>query len=405
MKERLAKAPATAIAIATYIVMGGFFTQSGVILDAAAAYFHAPIPQTATLFSYLTGGNLVGLIACLFAFNVLAIRTVLLLAYLTLFAGVALLGASHALAVGALAIGLCGFGAGVGLSSGAVIIAKTYTLRARAVAFLGTDCTFSLSGYVFPAFAANAIALGWIWQSGYVAVAAVAAALLVAAAFVRFPVTGRAANAQPAAERGSAARVSRAGVALFALALALYLCGQGAFLIWAPQYLQTAFGLSALHAAPVVGAFWGPSIFGLITAALLVTRIPPRFIVVAAGTLTVASLLACTLASGAAAFFTATYAFGFTSTCLFKLLISIGSEQIESAPPQLVTFLLLSASVGGTIAPAISAWFVNAHGPLAGIAMALCCYAGMLAAAVAGIAREGAHLRRRTGSVARNSVP
>ena len=158
---RLAKAPVTAIAIATYIVMGGFFTQSGVILDAAAAYFHTPIPETATLFSYLTGGNLIGLIVCLFAFNVLSIRRVLLLAYLTLFAGVALLGLTRALPAGALAIGLCGFGAGVGLSAGAVIIAKTYVLRSRAVAFLGTDCTFSLSGYVFPAFAANAIALGW----------------------------------------------------------------------------------------------------------------------------------------------------------------------------------------------------------------------------------------------------
>jgi TsgA-like MFS transporter len=391
MTAGISKAPATAIAIATYIVMGGFFTQSGVILDAAAAYFHTPIPETATLFSYLTGGNLVGLIACLFVFNVLSIRRVLLLAYLTLFAGVALLGLTHALPVGAFAIGLCGFGAGVGLSSGAVIIAKTYSMRSRAVAFLGTDCTFSLSGYVFPALAANAIALGWMWQTGYIAVAAVAALLLVAAAFVTFPVTGRAAAAQPAAERHTPSRRSRAGVGLFALALALYLCGQGAFLIWAPQDLQTVFGLPALRAAPVVGAFWGPSIFGLITAALLVTRVPPRWVVVGAGTLTVASLLACTLAPDAQAFFTATFAFGFTSTCLFKLLISLGSEQIAGAPPQLVTFLLLSASIGGTVAPAVSAWFVNVRGPQAGIVMALVCYSGTLAAAIAALALE--HVR------------
>jgi TsgA-like MFS transporter len=394
---RLAKAPATAIAIATYIVMGGFFTQSGVILDAAAAYFRTPIPETATLFSYLTGGNLVGLIVCLFAFNVLSIRRVLLLAYLTLFAGVALLGLTRALPVGALAIGLCGFGAGVGLSAGAVIIAKTYALRSRAVAFLGTDCTFSLSGYVFPAFAANAIALGWMWQSGYIAVAGVAALLLVAAMFVRFPVTGRA--AVPEAVRDGAARGSRAGVGLFALALALYLCGQGAFLIWAPQDLQTVFGLPALQAAPVIGAFWGPSIFGLVTAALLVTRIPPRWVVIGAGVLTVASLIACTLAPDAQAFFRATFAFGFTSTCLFKLLISLGSEQIPDAPPRLVTFLLLSASIGGTIAPAISAWFVNLRGPQAGIVMALFCYAGTLAAAVAALLLERARTANRGEAV------
>ncbi len=390
MKAGVSKAPATAIAIATYIVMGGFFTQSGVILDAAAAYFHAPIPTTATLFSYLTGGNLVGLIVCLFAFNVLSIRSVLWVAYLTLFAGVALLVVTRSLPVGALAIGLCGFGAGVGLSAGAVIIAKSYALRSRAVAFLGTDCTFSLSGYVFPAFAANAIALGWMWQTGYITVAAVAALLLVAAAFVRFPVTGRAAVAQPAAERGLASRRSRIGVGLFALALGLYLCGQGAFLIWAPQYLQTVFGLSQLLAAPVVGQFWGPSIFGLITAALLVTRVPPRWVVIGAGTFSVASLVACMLAPDAHTFFMATFAFGFTSTCLFKLLISLGSEQIAGAPPQLVTFLLLSASIGGTIAPALSAWFVNVRGPQAGIVMALVCYSGTLLAAITALVIERA---------------
>jgi TsgA-like MFS transporter len=389
MKVDISKASATAIAVATYIVMGGFFTQSGVILTAAAAYFRTPIPEAATLFSYLTGGNLIGLVVCLFVFNVLSIRRVLIFAYLTLFAGVALLGLSRALPVGALAIGLCGFGAGVGLSAGAVIIAKTYALRSRAVAFLGTDCTFSLSGYVFPAFAANAIALGWMWQSGYIAVAAVAALLLVGAAFVRFPVTGRAAAAATQAVVAIVpSRASRGAVALFALGLGLYLCGQGAFLIWAPQDLQKTFGLSALQAAPVIGAFWGPSIFGLVTAALLVTRIPPRAVVIGAATAAVASLLACTFAPDAHAFFTATFAFGFASTCLFKLMISIGSEQIADAPPQLVTFLLLSASIGGTIAPAVSAWIVNVRGPHAGIVMALACYSGTLAAALAALAVE-----------------
>jgi TsgA-like MFS transporter len=388
------KAAPTAIAIATYIVMGGFFTQSGVILDAAAAYFRAPVPEAATLFSYLTGGNLVALIVCLFAFNVFTIRQVLFAAYIALFAGVALLGASRALPVGALAIGLCGFGAGAGLSSGAVILAKTFRERSRAVAFLGTDCTFSLSGYVFPAFAASAIAAGWIWQSGYIAVAAIAAVLLVAAVFVRLPATGRAIAAANATKRSMPPVSSLIPIALFALALALYLCGQGAFLIWAPNDLETTFGLTAQQAAPVVGAFWGPSIFGLIVAGLIVTRVPPRWVALCAATLTVGSLVAATTAHDAHAFFTATLAFGFTSTCLFKLLISIGSEQIADAPPQLVTFLLLSASVGGTIAPALSAGIVAAHGAPAGIAVALVCYVGTLVAAVAAMVMERTGARR-----------
>ena len=381
--------PATAVAICAYIVMGGFFAQNGVILDAAAAYFHAPVTTTASLFSYLTGGNLLGLIVCMFVFEVVPIRGVLALAYLALFAGVGLLLTTHELRLGALAIGLCGFGAGVGLSTGAVIIAKSYVQRVRAVAFLGTDCTFSLAGYIFPGIAASAIAAGWIWQSGYIAVAAFAAALLVAAAFIPFPAVGRAARRdQPVVISAGRSASATAGVALFALGLAAYLCGQGAFLIWAPHDLMTAFGLKPIDAAGIIGQFWGPSIFGLLTAALIVTRVAPRIVMTGAAACAVAALVFIAGAHDAHAYFAATIAFGFASTCLFKLMISIGSEQVPDSPPQLVTFLLLSASVGGTIAPVVSARFVGLSGAHAGVIMATCCYALTLVCVLAALAVE-----------------
>jgi TsgA-like MFS transporter len=390
---------ATAVAVCAYIVMGGFFAQNGVILDAAAAHFHAPVTTTAAIFSYLTGGNLIGLIVCLFVFDYVPLRAVLALAYATLFAGVALLFVTHDLGVGSLAIALCGFGAGVGLSTGAVIIAQSYVQRARAVAFLGTDCTFSLSGYIFPWIAASAIAAGWAWQTGYVAVAGFAALLLIASAFITFPAVDRTArNTRPAAARPARNPAAVAAVALFACALAAYLCGQGAFLIWAPHALTAAFGLRPVAADGIIGQFWGPSVFGLLTAAALVTRVAPRAVMIGAAAIAVGSLIAIAQAHDVHAFFAETFLFGFSSTCLFKLMISIGSEQIPSAPPQLVTFLLLSASVGGTIAPAVSAAFVAADGPRAGVVMAACCYALTLVCAAFGLAVERAG--RRGGEAA-----
>jgi TsgA-like MFS transporter len=384
------KVAATAVAICAYIVMGGFFAQNGVILDAAAAFFHAPVTTTATLFSYLTGGNLIALVVCLFIFDAVPLRGVLALAYTTLFAGVALLVFTHDLRLGALAIGMCGFGAGAGLSTGAVIIAKCYAQRVRAIAFLGTDCSFSLAGYIFPSLAANAIAAGWAWQTGYIAVAGFAALLLVASAFIAFPAVGRAARTfEPGAlPIPGAAAASNAGVALFAFGLASYLCGQGAFLIWAPHVVATAFGLRQIDAAGIIGQFWGPSIFGLLAAALIVTRVAPRIVMIGAAAFATASLVVIAEAHDAHGFFAATFAFGFSSTCLFKLMISIGSEQIPHAPPQLVTFLLLSASVGGTLAPAVSARIVAAYGAHAGIVMAACCYAFTLGCALAALAVE-----------------
>jgi hypothetical protein len=57
--------PVTIVAIFTYAIMAGFFTQSGIILGPAAAYFGRSITDTAVVFAYLVGGNLVGIVVSL----------------------------------------------------------------------------------------------------------------------------------------------------------------------------------------------------------------------------------------------------------------------------------------------------------------------------------------------------
>jgi TsgA-like MFS transporter len=88
-------------------------------------------------------------------------------------------------------------------------------------------------------------------------------------------------------------------------------------------------------------------------------------------------LLAFTPTAGL--FFGLTLIFGFTSTSMFKLMISIGSEQIPSSPPRLVTFLLLCAGLGGIAAPAISAPLVKADGAHPSLFLCCACYAAAFA--------------------------
>ena len=146
------KTPATIVAIATYVIVSGIFTQSGVILGPAAAYFHTSVPDTALMFSYLNAGNLGGIMLCLVVFPALTIRQVLASAYGVFFAGVALLETTPSLHAAFAAVVLIGFGVGTGLSTGAVIISKLFCDWRRAIAFLGTDCAFSAAGWTgFPA--------------------------------------------------------------------------------------------------------------------------------------------------------------------------------------------------------------------------------------------------------------
>jgi TsgA-like MFS transporter len=151
-------------------------------------------------------------------------------------------------------------------------------------------------------------------------------------------------------------------VFIVALALCCYLTTQTTFLTWAPSYLQQALGLDASQAAGAVGNYWGPSIFGLLTVTLLVMKVPTRplllSVIVVAIVLT--SLLYTT--DDPDWFLTVTLGLGFMTSCIFKLGISVGSQQINNAPPILVTFLLCSATVGSTVAPALSALVVEKFG-------------------------------------------
>lgn len=374
--------------------MSGFVTQSGVILRPAAAEFHRTVAQTAPLFSYLLGGNLVGFLLCLVIFDVLTIKRVLIFAYAFLFAGVALFTSTHEYAIASVAIALIGFGAGIGLSAGALIIARTYDENRRAAAFLGTDCAFSVAGFVFPALATAAVTAGRPWQSGYVIVALIAAMLLFAALWIPFP-EGRGAARVPTTRSPSAGKAAIAGVVLFGAGLCLYLCGQSAFLIWAPSYLETILAVPAAKANGIVGNFWGPSIFGLLTAGLIVTRVQPRVVLLFATTLAVLCTFVIASTGSERMFFALTLVFGFSSTCMYKLMISIGTEQVASPPPQLVTFLLLAGAIGGTIAPALSGRVVQAFGPHAGPYMAFGCYAGALAVVILALLIEKSAQRTR----------
>jgi TsgA-like MFS transporter len=255
-------------------------------------------------------------------------------------------------------LGLC---CGVGLAGGAVLISKLYNEQKRASAFLATDCSFSLGGYVFPLLAIMLLAANQLWMVSYATVGVLAILILVACFLLSFPEnrevieTDLVATAKPTS-------IWTPRVFIIALALCCYLTTQTTFLTWAPNYLQQVLGLDATLAASAVGNYWGPSIFGLLAVTLLVMKVPTRPLLLTV--LLIAIILSALLytTQDPDVFLSITLALGFMTSCIFKLAISVGSQQIHSAPPILVTFLLCAATIGSTAAPALSAIVVSIFG-------------------------------------------
>ncbi|MEM7017689.1 MAG: MFS transporter TsgA [Pseudomonadota bacterium] len=375
------KAILTMVAFMTYMIMSGLLTQIGVIIEPISKYLNISITDAAAMFSYLTGGTLLGTFIALAAFSQYRADIVLKTTYTGfLIVAAALLFADIRNPVFvSIVFVLLGAACGVGLSGGAVLISKLYEENHRASAFIVTDCAFSAAGFLFPTLATIIIAAGLSWTLGYGAVSILVAIVLASTFLVRYPATETQTAESSTQETPPAHQnIWIPRVFIMGVALCMYLMAQTTFLTWAPNYLQTKFGMEASVAGSAVGNYWGPSIFGLVIAAVLVTRVPPRLVLLCASVIAVliSSFLMST--NDPETFLTVTLSLGFLTSCIFKIGISVGSLQIKNAPARLVTFLICASTLGSTIAPALSSRFVKYFGVDSAMIMTMVSFSTML---------------------------
>ncbi|MDG6097970.1 MFS transporter TsgA [Alteromonas sp. ZYF713] len=379
----------TLIAFLSYMIMSGLLTQAGVILNAIAAQLDMSAARTVSIFSWLTGGALIGTLLSMYLYTRFSVRRLLLITYsVLLLLGVALpllTGAGYAtLATVFLGLGVC---CGCGLSGGAVIISRIYRAQRRASAFIATDCAFSAAGYIFPTLA------GWLllreldWTLSYLAVASLGVIILILAATSAFPdahhASSTASSDEPAPGRETAfmqfKRILTPRVVCFAIGVCLYLIAQTTFLTWAPNYLMAYFDAQPEVAGQVVGNYWGFSIFGLLTSVVLVNFIPTRIMLLVVSGIAITCTTAFLLIESIETFLTLGLAFGLLTTCIYKIAISVGTQQIADSPPMLVTLMLFSGSIGSTLAPVVSGLVVDSSDEKGALMLALGGFVTMLA--------------------------
>jgi TsgA-like MFS transporter len=351
------------IAFLSYMIMSGLLTQIGVILNAFSADLNYPAEKAVGVFSYLTGGALIGTFMALGLYSMYSLGRVLKVCYALFLATMCTLVALVSPSLGLvqicfLVLGIC---CGCGLSGGAVIISKIYENAQRASAFIATDCSFSAAGYVFPTLAIWLLSQNANWTVSYGAVGVLAFVLFILLFVVRFPETeGSLPNSTSVLAQLRA--ILRLRVILMGVGVCAYLVAQTTFLTWAPNYLQDTFQLSAKEASAVIGNYWGLSIFGLLSSAILIHKIKPRYMLMTAVTIAIGSSLFFVSTNDVEHFLLLSFAFGFLTTCIYKIAMAVGSQQIANAPAMLVTFLLFSGGIGSASAPALSGLVVNTYG-------------------------------------------
>ena len=87
----------TLIAFLSYMIMSGLLTQAGVILNAIADQLDMSAARTVSIFSWLTGGALIGTLLSMYLYTRFSVRRLLLTTYSVLL----LLGAALPVLTGA----------------------------------------------------------------------------------------------------------------------------------------------------------------------------------------------------------------------------------------------------------------------------------------------------------------
>jgi TsgA-like MFS transporter len=350
---------AIAVAALCYFVMSSLVSQIGVASAPMAQHFDMEITEVVPLFSFLTGGSFAGIFISLFIFNYLSVRRVLLL-----FSGLLVLAAAanyllDSVAFVPIGFAVMGIAGGVGMSAAAVTISSAFDEEHRASMLVGADLFYSAGGYLIVTLVALMATAGVVWSVGYLVVGGVSILIFCISLMADFPDSSSESsetNVEPEKTFWSV------NAYLMGAAMFFYMMGQNAFIVWAPTYLSELFSVGLEEAGSAVSNYWGAGLVGLVISALVLQKITTSTFLVVVSAIGALLTGVFMFAESASVFITASALLGLVTIGSFGSMISLGVQQQDNPPINLVPFLLCCGSSGATISPVASSYIVGVWG-------------------------------------------
>lgn len=357
----------TLAAFFAYAVMSGMLAPIGLLSPELAEIFGLAGTEITRRFSWLTIGILIGALLAVEITPRVSLRPLLIVLYSTLALAVMSLRLHSNEVLIWPAVGLVGIICGIGLSSAALIIARSYQSDQRASMLVITDGCFSLAGVGVSLIAGFALAADWHWSATYMCVGILAIGIVLLSVNSTFP-------AAPAGEATQESRLWPPSAWACVAGLFFYTLGQNAMLWWLPQHLTEAMGAEKTQASRVVANYWLGMFLAQIFTAWFVFRIGlNRLLAIAVVSCALASAPLWLLDSSQWVVAMALI-FGFFNLGLLKLLISFASEKLPTPTPRLISTLLLGATTGTALSPAITSSVVEWTSVRGVLIFGSCCF-------------------------------
>ena len=343
----------TLVSFLTYFVMSAMLAPIGILSGPMAEHFGQPVTEVTRQFSWLTGGILVGAVIALFIFDFFRLKPLFLLLYGLMGSSLVGFAVIDSLDLTRLLLGLIGTGCGIGLAAAAVTISHSYEEEARASMLVITDSFFSVAGFITAWLATWLVGQAFGWSTTYQLLALVPLAILLLSLVSEFPATTHQDLNKATAESWTLP------VWLCVGALFLYTLGQNAMLFWLPGYAQTELGASSDSAGGLVGQYWLGMFLAQLFVAWWVLRIGVRRLAAIATTLACLLSIPLWTIRDVDLLTWLTLAWGFGNLALLKAVLSLAPTLVKIPSPRLVSLLLLGATTGTAVSPAVTSQIVE----------------------------------------------
>ncbi len=343
----------TALAFLTYFVMSAMLAPIGIISTPMAEYFGQSVTEVTRQFSWLTGGILVGAVIALVIYDYADLRRVFLGVYGVMTAALLSLMIVDSLTWVSLALGIVGTGCGIGLAGAAIVISLTYNDNQRASMLVLTDSCFSIAGFVTAWLTTYLISREFGWSTSYQILGLVTVTIVLLAVLSSFPKTTTE-NAEESQRSPWPIPVWLCVISLF-----LYTLGQYSILFWLPNYAITQLASAEGAAGNLVGQFWLGMFLAQMFVAWWVLKIGVRNLVLIGSITTCLASAPLWLIPDMGTLTMLALIWGFMNLAMLKAILSFATEMVEVPSPRLVSLMLLGATVGTAVSPAVTSQIVE----------------------------------------------
>ena len=317
------------------LILGGFVTTVGLITGPAALKYGVAITDIASQFTWFTGGVFLGGILAFFIFDYFLIKPVILCSYVV---SVCLIIWLH-------------FSTQYFLLP--FLLTVQWVAKQRQMIMVSQDAMFNGGGIVFSGAATWFVLNEFEWTSVYLIVAVlIGIVVLLTATFSFEPVL-------ESEEEVDVVGTWNAGIILVGISLLLFMMAKISIFVWAPQFLQQAFG-----AGPEVGGQFMTNVFtaafiGSLLGTWAASKVDVKYLLSCFVVLSMFSVFALTVVSSTSIVLLLAYGYGLSVSATFNSYVAFGLSFVEQPSHKNVVYLQLMSGLGSTLAPFVSSMIVD----------------------------------------------